>query len=158
MADVLRVAVCCNKKVTPAAAAPAATVKFKGLTKTGRMKVKWTQLGLVFFLMLSLVMTGCFFWQYQLPKLLPGETKRYWQLVMDQSARQKKRFWNIKNIFSEQPLFLPILKRLSFSNRLQTSYVGLFRLSWKYKLQLIVCCCSTVCTFQPDLWKNETFF
>ncbi|XP_030274377.1 putative beta-lactamase-like 1 isoform X3 [Sparus aurata] len=37
------------------------------------MKVKWTQLGLVFFLVLSLVMTGCFFWQYQLPKLLPDE-------------------------------------------------------------------------------------
>lgn len=36
--------------------------------------MKWTQLGLVFFLVLSLVMTGCFFWQYQLPKLLPGET------------------------------------------------------------------------------------
>ncbi|XP_029358895.1 putative beta-lactamase-like 1 [Echeneis naucrates] len=37
------------------------------------MKVKWTQLGLVFFLVLSLVMTGCFFWQYQLPKVLPDE-------------------------------------------------------------------------------------
>ncbi|XP_040890475.1 putative beta-lactamase-like 1 isoform X1 [Toxotes jaculatrix] len=58
---------------TPAVAAPAATVKFKGLTKTSRMKVKWTQLGLVFFLVLSLVMTGCFFWQYQLPKVPPDE-------------------------------------------------------------------------------------
>ncbi|XP_037535102.1 putative beta-lactamase-like 1 isoform X1 [Nematolebias whitei] len=37
------------------------------------MKVKWTHLGLVFFLTLSLVMTGCFFWQYQLPKVLPDE-------------------------------------------------------------------------------------
>ncbi|CAB1422476.1 unnamed protein product [Pleuronectes platessa] len=37
------------------------------------MKVKWTQLGLVFFLVLSLVMTGCFFWQYQLPKVLQDE-------------------------------------------------------------------------------------
>ncbi|XP_070759466.1 putative beta-lactamase-like 1 isoform X2 [Enoplosus armatus] len=58
---------------TPAEAAPAATVKFEGLTKTSKMKVKWTQLGLVFFLVLSLVMTGCFFWQYQLPKVLPDE-------------------------------------------------------------------------------------
>lgn len=68
---------CVLIKPTPAvaAAAPAATVKFKGLTKTSAMKVKWTQLGLVFFLVLSLVMTGCFFWQYQLPKLLPGENK-----------------------------------------------------------------------------------
>ncbi|KAM8913136.1 putative beta-lactamase-like 1 isoform 1-T2 [Spinachia spinachia] len=57
---------------TPSGAAPAA-VKFEGLTKTNRMKVKWTQLGLVFFLVLSLVMTGCFFWQYQMPKLLPDE-------------------------------------------------------------------------------------
>lgn len=78
-------AVCCCVfafKPSPAVAAPApaATVKFEGLTKTGRMKVKWTQLGLVFFLVLSLVMTGCFFWQYQLPKLLPGETsKHHWQ-------------------------------------------------------------------------------
>ncbi|KAK2915430.1 putative beta-lactamase-like 1 isoform X1 [Channa argus] len=37
------------------------------------MKVKWSRLGLVFFLVLSLVMTGCFFWQYQLPKILPDE-------------------------------------------------------------------------------------
>ncbi|XP_023683274.2 putative beta-lactamase-like 1 isoform X1 [Paramormyrops kingsleyae] len=41
------------------------------LTIAGRMKVKWTQLGLIFFLLLSLIMTGCFFWQYQLPKLEP---------------------------------------------------------------------------------------
>ncbi|KAL2104180.1 hypothetical protein ACEWY4_001048 [Coilia grayii] len=33
------------------------------------MKVKWTRLGLVFFLLLSIVMTGCFIWQYSLPKL-----------------------------------------------------------------------------------------
>ncbi|TNN62521.1 putative beta-lactamase-like 1 [Liparis tanakae] len=52
---------------------PAAPVKSEGATKTSKMKVKWTQLGLVFFLVLSLVMTGCFFWQYQLPKLLPDE-------------------------------------------------------------------------------------
>ncbi|XP_061113251.1 putative beta-lactamase-like 1 [Conger conger] len=44
-----------------------------GLTKPSQMKVKWTQLGLVFFLLLSLVMTGCFLWQYQLPKLQPDE-------------------------------------------------------------------------------------
>ncbi|XP_061641841.1 putative beta-lactamase-like 1 isoform X2 [Phyllopteryx taeniolatus] len=37
------------------------------------MKVKWTQVGLVFFLVLSMVMTGCFFWQYQLPKMQPDE-------------------------------------------------------------------------------------
>ncbi|XP_051962347.1 putative beta-lactamase-like 1 [Xyrauchen texanus] len=33
------------------------------------MKVKWTKLGMVFFLLLSLVMTGCFIWQYRLPKV-----------------------------------------------------------------------------------------
>ncbi|XP_077583449.1 putative beta-lactamase-like 1 isoform X2 [Stigmatopora nigra] len=37
------------------------------------MKVKWTQVGLVFFLLLSVVMTGCFFWQFQLPKIQPDE-------------------------------------------------------------------------------------
>ncbi|XP_068598980.1 putative beta-lactamase-like 1 [Brachionichthys hirsutus] len=58
---------------TSAAAVPAATIKFKGLNKSSRMKVKWTQLGLLFFLILSLVMTGCFFWQYQLPKLKSDE-------------------------------------------------------------------------------------
>ncbi|KAL3978607.1 hypothetical protein ACER0C_019669 [Sarotherodon galilaeus] len=59
---------------TPAVAPPAAAaVKFEGQTKTSRMKVKWTQLGLVFFLILSLVMTGCFFWQYQMPKVQPDE-------------------------------------------------------------------------------------
>lgn len=68
-------------KQTPAVAAPpAATVKFEGLTKSSRMKVKWTQLGLVFFLVLSLVMTGCFFWQYRLPKLLQGEARSYWMV------------------------------------------------------------------------------
>ncbi|XP_066547301.1 putative beta-lactamase-like 1 isoform X2 [Amia ocellicauda] len=35
------------------------------------MEVKWTQLGMVFFLLLSIVMTGCFLWQYQLPKIEP---------------------------------------------------------------------------------------
>ncbi|XP_077386429.1 putative beta-lactamase-like 1 isoform X2 [Festucalex cinctus] len=54
-------------------AAAAASVHFQGLTKTKKMKVKWTQLGLVFFLMLSMVMTGCFLWQYQLPKVQPDE-------------------------------------------------------------------------------------
>ncbi|XP_028303442.1 putative beta-lactamase-like 1 isoform X1 [Gouania willdenowi] len=57
---------------TPVVAAPA-VVPFEGLTKNNRMKVKWSQLGLVFFLILFLVMTGCFFWQYQLPKLLADE-------------------------------------------------------------------------------------
>ncbi|XP_056589542.1 putative beta-lactamase-like 1 [Triplophysa dalaica] len=38
------------------------------------MKVKWTKLGMVFFLLLSLVMTGCFIWQYRLPKAKPDET------------------------------------------------------------------------------------
>ncbi|XP_062396150.1 putative beta-lactamase-like 1 [Sardina pilchardus] len=33
------------------------------------MKVKWTKLGLVFFLLLSVVMTACFLWQYRQPKL-----------------------------------------------------------------------------------------
>ncbi|MBN3288664.1 BLML protein, partial [Polyodon spathula] len=33
------------------------------------MEVKWTQLGMVFFLLLSIIMTGCFLWQYQLPKI-----------------------------------------------------------------------------------------
>nr|XP_020471298.1 putative beta-lactamase-like 1 [Monopterus albus] len=53
--------------------APAATVKLEGLKRASRMKVKWTQLSVAFFLTLSLVMTGCFFWQYQLPKALPDE-------------------------------------------------------------------------------------
>ncbi|CAL8336767.1 unnamed protein product [Lota lota] len=57
----------------PAVAAPVAAVKFEDLTKTKKIKVKLTQLGLVFFLLLSLVMTGCFLWQYQLPKLHPDE-------------------------------------------------------------------------------------
>ncbi|KAK6319106.1 hypothetical protein J4Q44_G00103170 [Coregonus suidteri] len=57
--------------VQPQQPAPAAAIE--GLTKTKKMKVKWTQLGMVFFLLLSLVMTGCFLWQYQMPKLLPDE-------------------------------------------------------------------------------------
>ncbi|XP_013865048.1 putative beta-lactamase-like 1 isoform X1 [Austrofundulus limnaeus] len=56
---------------TPCVPAPA--VAFEKLSKSHRMKVKWTHLGLVFFLILSLVMTGCFLWQYQLPKVLPDE-------------------------------------------------------------------------------------
>ncbi|XP_017264069.1 putative beta-lactamase-like 1 isoform X2 [Kryptolebias marmoratus] len=56
---------------TPPAPAPAVT--FKELSKSRKMKVKWTHLGLVFFLILSLVMTGCFLWQYQLPKVLRDE-------------------------------------------------------------------------------------
>ncbi|CAL8340997.1 unnamed protein product [Merluccius merluccius] len=57
----------------PAMAAPVAAVKLEDRTKQKKMKGKWIQLGLVFFLLLSLVMTGCFLWQYQLPKLLPDE-------------------------------------------------------------------------------------
>ncbi|XP_061742368.1 putative beta-lactamase-like 1 isoform X1 [Nerophis ophidion] len=57
----------------PSEVPPAATVQTQGCTKTKKMKVKWTQLGLVFFLVLSMVMTGCFFWQYQLPKIQPDE-------------------------------------------------------------------------------------
>lgn len=60
---------------TPAVDAPAGNVQFKGLSRTSRMKLKWTHVGLVFFILVSLVMTGCFFWQYQLPKLLPGESE-----------------------------------------------------------------------------------
>ncbi|XP_077430348.1 putative beta-lactamase-like 1 isoform X1 [Vanacampus margaritifer] len=59
--------------VPPAPPAPAASVQFQEVTKTKKMKVKWSQVGLVFFLMLSMVMTGCFFWQYQLPKVQPDE-------------------------------------------------------------------------------------
>ncbi|XP_067096839.1 putative beta-lactamase-like 1 [Osmerus mordax] len=33
------------------------------------MKVKWTKLGMVVFFLLSCVMTGCFVWQYRMPKL-----------------------------------------------------------------------------------------
>lgn len=81
-------------KQTPAVAAPpAATVKFEGLAKSGRMKVKWTQLGLVFFLVLSLVMTGCFFWQYRLPKLQQGEARSH---------------WTVKH---QTPFFLPTIKK-----------------------------------------------
>ncbi|MBN3325860.1 BLML protein, partial [Atractosteus spatula] len=38
---------------------------------TPERDMKWTQLGMVFFLLLSIVMTGCFLWQYQLPKVEP---------------------------------------------------------------------------------------
>lgn len=36
------------------------------------MKVKWTTLGMVVFLLLSVVMTCCFIWQYRIPKLRTG--------------------------------------------------------------------------------------
>ncbi|XDV45936.1 hypothetical protein PO909_013938 [Leuciscus waleckii] len=39
------------------------------------MKVKWTKLGMVFFLLLSFVMTGCFLWQYRLPKATPVDIR-----------------------------------------------------------------------------------
>lgn len=45
----------------------------KGDRQTAKMKVKWTKLGMVFFLLLSFVMTGCFIWQYRLPKAKPGK-------------------------------------------------------------------------------------
>ncbi|KAB5537044.1 hypothetical protein PHYPO_G00114310 [Pangasianodon hypophthalmus] len=50
---------------------PAAAIE--RLTTTSRMEVKWTHLGLIFFVMLSIIMTGCFLWQYHLPKLMPEE-------------------------------------------------------------------------------------
>ncbi|XP_041946573.1 putative beta-lactamase-like 1 isoform X1 [Alosa alosa] len=52
---------------------PTPVVAIDGLTKPNKMKVKWTQLGLVFFLLLSVVMTACFIWQYQLPKILADD-------------------------------------------------------------------------------------
>lgn len=64
---------CFFAKQTPAAAEPPVTVKSEEATKSSRMKVKFSHLALVFFLLLSMVMTGCFFWQYRLPKLQPGE-------------------------------------------------------------------------------------
>ncbi|XP_016892025.1 putative beta-lactamase-like 1 isoform X2 [Cynoglossus semilaevis] len=57
----------------PAAASAAPAVKFNRPTKTKRMKVKWTLLGLVFFLLLSMAMTGGFIWQFLLPKLEQDE-------------------------------------------------------------------------------------
>ncbi|KAA0707641.1 putative beta-lactamase-like 1 [Triplophysa tibetana] len=48
---------------------PSTALAIDGLTKTSKMKVKWSQLGLIFFLLLSVIMTSCFIWQYQLPKL-----------------------------------------------------------------------------------------
>ncbi|XP_075881149.1 putative beta-lactamase-like 1 [Nelusetta ayraudi] len=58
---------------TPPVADPAVTVKSEEVAKSSRMKVKLAHLALVFFLLLSMVMTGCFFWQYRLPKLQPDE-------------------------------------------------------------------------------------
>ncbi|KAG1949737.1 putative beta-lactamase-like [Pimephales promelas] len=52
---------------------PDPAIAIDGLTKTRKMKVKWTQLGLVFFLLLSIIMTACFIWQYQLPKLVTDD-------------------------------------------------------------------------------------
>ncbi|XP_062843119.1 putative beta-lactamase-like 1 [Trichomycterus rosablanca] len=40
----------------------------QSLTTGSKMKLKWTHLGLIFFLSLSIIMTGCFLWQYHLPK------------------------------------------------------------------------------------------
>lgn len=37
------------------------------------MKLKWTNLGIIFFFILSLIMIGCFIWQYRLPKAKPGK-------------------------------------------------------------------------------------
>ncbi|XP_036386157.1 putative beta-lactamase-like 1 [Megalops cyprinoides] len=51
------------------------------------MKDRWTQLGLLFFLFLSLIMTGSFLWQYQLPKLQPGDMGS-----SDQTKRMCPRF------------------------------------------------------------------
>lgn len=48
---------------------PSPVAAIESLTKSSKMKVKWTHLGLVFFLVLSIIMTGCFLWQYHLPKL-----------------------------------------------------------------------------------------
>lgn len=62
-------------KQSPAAAEPAVTVKLEEVAKSSKMKVKFSHLALVFFLLLSMVMTGCFFWQYRLPKLQPGESR-----------------------------------------------------------------------------------
>ncbi|XP_057701775.1 putative beta-lactamase-like 1 isoform X2 [Corythoichthys intestinalis] len=59
--------------VPPDPPPPAPSVQFQEVKKIKKMKVKWTQVGLVFFLLLSMVMTGCFFWQYQLPKVQPDE-------------------------------------------------------------------------------------
>lgn len=96
-------------KPTPAVAAPApapaVSVKFQGLTKTGKMKVKWTQVGLVFFLVLSLVMTGCFLWQYQLPKLLPGKT----ELLVTGGGPHCVRCFLFRRKRSRQPGSLQIL-------------------------------------------------
>ncbi|KAM8927203.1 putative beta-lactamase-like 1 isoform 2-T2 [Pelodytes ibericus] len=36
------------------------------------MEVKWSHLGLLFFLLVSVAMTGCFIWQYKLPKQEPS--------------------------------------------------------------------------------------
>lgn len=44
--------------------------------QTSKMKVKWTKLGMVVFLLISLVMTGCFIWQYRMPKLKIGKSQK----------------------------------------------------------------------------------
>ncbi|KAM4650521.1 putative beta-lactamase-like 1 [Discoglossus pictus] len=43
----------------------------RGLRRTSPMEVKWSHLGLVFFFLVSVAMTGCFIWQYKLPKQEP---------------------------------------------------------------------------------------
>ncbi|KAF3856950.1 hypothetical protein F7725_017673, partial [Dissostichus mawsoni] len=42
----------------PVPAPAPASVKFEGLTKTNKMKVKWSDLGLAFFIVLSLMKGG----------------------------------------------------------------------------------------------------
>ncbi|XP_075047408.1 putative beta-lactamase-like 1 isoform X2 [Mixophyes fleayi] len=41
----------------------------RGLSRTSHIEVKWTHLGLILLLSVSITMTGCFIWQYKLPKL-----------------------------------------------------------------------------------------
>ncbi|XP_059572258.1 putative beta-lactamase-like 1 isoform X1 [Alligator mississippiensis] len=48
------------------------TSSSRGLLKLPRMEVKWIHVTLIFFFLLSVAMTGCFLWQYSLPKVEPG--------------------------------------------------------------------------------------
>ncbi|XP_068018886.1 putative beta-lactamase-like 1 isoform X2 [Melanerpes formicivorus] len=43
----------------------------RSLLKLAAMEVKWIHILVIFFFLLSLAMTGCFLWQYSLPKLEP---------------------------------------------------------------------------------------
>ncbi|XP_054031822.1 putative beta-lactamase-like 1 [Dryobates pubescens] len=43
----------------------------RSLLKLAAMEVKWIHISAIFFFLLSLAMTGCFLWQYSLPKLEP---------------------------------------------------------------------------------------